>query len=96
MTMKNKTKIIITIFLLFTLLLTGCTPVAGNKNYKHNSNLIYIRDNLYYYEGTKIIYIVFNDHGGYCGYGYMSPYYSSNGNLCKFDEGTNSFIEIEN
>ena len=47
-------------------------------------------------KGTKIIYIVFNAHGGYYGYGYMSPYYSSDGNLCKFDEGTNSFIEIEN
>lgn len=94
--MKNKTKIIVTIFLLFTLLLTGCTPVAGNKNYENNANLIHIRDSLYYYKETKIIYIIFNEGIGYKGYGYMSPYYSSNGNLCKFDEEINSFIEIEN
>lgn len=94
--MKNKTKIIITIFLIFSLFLTGCTPVAGNKNYENNANLIHIRDSLYYYKETKIIYIIFNEGIEYKGYGYMSPYYSSNGNLCKFDEGTSSFIEIEN
>ena len=95
--MKNKIKIIITISLLFTLLLTGCeTPQAGSKNYEYTSNLIHIKGNLYYYAETKIIYIIFNEYQGYKGYGYMSPYYSSDGNLCKFDERTNSFIEIKN
>ena len=94
--MKNNAKIIITIFLLFSLFLTGCTTMAGSKNYENNANLIHIRDSLYYYKETKIIQIIFNEDIGYKGYGDMSPYYSSNGNLCKFDEGTNSFIEIEN
>lgn len=89
--MKNNTKIIVTIFLLFTLLLTGCASLT-EIDHKYNSNLIYIKDDLYYYKETKVVYIIFSQGVGIC----LSPYYSSNGNLCKFDEETNSFIEIEN
>ena len=88
--MKNKTKIIITIFLLFTLLLTGCASLT-EVDHEYDSNLIYIKDDLYYYKKTKVVYIIFNKGVGIC----LSPYYSSNGNLCKFDEETNSFIEIK-
>lgn len=50
--------------------------VGTVKNYSY---LVYDRE-------TRIIYYKYkdNDGGGYQGYGYMAPYYSSNGKLCKY------------
>lgn len=90
-------KKIITIIIIFSLILAlnGCV-MEGRKNYESHADLIHIDNQLYYYNDTKIVYIVFNENTGYAGYGYMSPYYSSNGNLCKYDTNTHSIVEIEN
>lgn len=77
-------------------LLTGCSTAEESKNYDERANLIQIDGGLYYYKSTGVVYIVFNEGIGYQGYGYMSPYYSANGNLCRYDLATQSIIEIEN
>ena len=76
-------------------LLTGCIS-EGSKNYDEHANLIQIDDELYYYQSTGVVYIVFNEYIGNAGYGYMSPYYSANGKLCQYDLATRSIVEIEN
>lgn len=91
--MKKISIIIVIISLIFAL--SGCV-MEGRKNYESHADLIHIDNQLYYYNDTKIVYIVFNENTGYAGYGYMSPYYSSNGNLCKYDTNTHSIVEIEN
>ena len=48
---------------------------------------------LYYDVHTKIVYIVTAECRGYDGYGFMSPYYSENGNLCRYID--NEIIEIQ-
>ena len=87
----NKTNIIkkILIFIVIVFIcfiLIGCTA-SGTKSYDRHSQLIQIDgyDDLYYYESTKIIYIAFNEFSASVGYGYMAPYYSENGKLCKYD-----------
>lgn len=79
-------------------LLTGCSDITfkGSKNYMERANLIQIDNELYYYESTGIVYIVFNEWAGSMGYGYMAPYYSTDGKLCRYDTTTQSIIEIEN
>lgn len=43
---------------------------------------------LYYYNNTKVIYILLKeDDSDDFGYGYMSPYYSENGKLCRYIDG---------
>lgn len=87
----NKTNIIkkILIFIVIVFIcfiLIGCAA-SGTKAYDRHSQLIQIDgyDDLYYYESTKIIYIAFNEFSSSVGYGYMAPYYSENGKLCKYD-----------
>lgn len=77
-------------------LLAGCSTVEGSKDYDEHANLIQIDDELYYYQSTGVVYIVFNECIGQMGYGYMSPYYSINGKLCRYDLATRSIVEIEN
>ena len=95
--MKNKIKffILLSCLLLSCFLMSGCSS-EGEKAYNENANLVQINNELYYYAPTGIVYIAFNEHFGYQGYGYMSPYYSTNGNLCKYNVTTNSIVEIEN
>lgn len=95
--MRNKIKffILLSCLLLSCFLMSGCVS-EGAKEYNKNANLIQINNELYYYAPTGIIYIVFNKCSRYQGYGYMSPYYSTNGNLCKYNATTNSIVEIEN
>lgn len=91
--MKKK---IIAVALGLTLCLgmTGC----GSRDIKTNSNskliLIEGESDLYYYDTTHIIYIVFNECVGSLGCGYMSPYYSENGKLCVYDTNTKQIVEI--
>lgn len=91
-------KKVICIFLIFVscIFISSC-GVEGYKNYENNANLIQVphEKNLYYENNTKIIYFLFNEVTGKCGYGYMSPYYSENGNLCKWDTVENKIVEIE-
>ena len=72
-------------------------------DYSKHSNLIKIEGSkdLYYYSDTKIVYIAFDAHtysfyigdlAGH-GYGFMSPYYSDNGKLCKYIDG--DIVEVE-
>lgn len=80
----------------------GCT---GKKSegailevtYSKNPNFVAIEgaSDLYYYKATHVVYIIFDSHGGYQGYGYMAPCYSSKGNLCIYDPDTKQIIEIE-
>lgn len=69
----------------------------GSKDYDIHSKLISIEgeNDLYYYSATHIVYIVFNEWTGDRGYGYMSPYYSQNGKLCKYDTEKKMIIEME-
>ena len=94
--MKTKFVTMALCALLYGALLTGCSTVEGSKNYNEHANLIQIDDELYYYQSTGVVYIVFNECIGNAGYGYMSPYYSANGKLCRYDLATQSIIEIEN
>lgn len=75
----------------------------GTIDYYKHSNLIKIEGSkdLYYYSDTKIVYIAFDTHtysfyiadlAGH-GYGFMSPYYSDNGKLCKYIDG--DIVEVE-
>ena len=93
--MKKK---ILAIVLGFTLCLgmTGCTR-TGRKNYDNHSKLVSIEgeNDLYYYATTHIVYIVFNECAGNCGYGYMSPYYSKNGKLCTYNINSKQIEEVE-
>lgn len=50
-------------------------------------------DYLIYDKETRIIYYKYEDGEGRRGYGYMTPYYSSNGKLCKYID--NKIIEIK-
>lgn len=86
------------IFLLSILLIvfmTGCGVSEGSKNYYESTNntlhKIPDNENLYYDINTNIVYIIFNEeqNAGYAsvGYGYMSPYYASNGKPYKYIDG---------
>lgn len=94
--MKTKFIILVICTLLCGTLLTGCSVTEGSKNYNKHANLIQINDELYYYQPTGVVYIVFNEYTGFSGYGYMSLYYSANGKLCRYDLATQSIVEIEN
>ena len=76
--------------------MTGCGATEGSKNYDNNSKLVSIEgeNDLYYYDTTHIVYIVFNECAVNRGYGYMSPYYSENGKLCTYDTNTKQIVEI--
>ena len=93
--MKKK---IIAIVLGLTLCLgmTGCGATEGSKNYDNNSKLVSIEgeNDLYYYDTTHIVYIVFNECAVNRGYGYMSPCHSENGKLCTYDTNTKQIVEI--
>lgn len=93
--MKKKTAIIL---LSCTLLLSGCNSTySGSKEYGlHTDGLLKQVDNsncLYYDTNTRIVYIIFNEFEGYYGYGYMSPYYASNGKPYLYVDGELKEIE---
>lgn len=82
---------------------TITTSEEGTIDYSKHSNLIKIEGSkdLYYHSDTKIIYIAFDirtfsfavdDLVGH-GYGFMSPYYSDNGKLCKYRDC--DIVEVE-
>lgn len=92
-------KFIVILGMILCFSLTGCvTTSEGSKNYDVHSHLITIEGekDLYYYETTHIVYIVFNESIGSGGYGYMAPYYSENGKLCIYDAKKKEIIELEN
>lgn len=66
--------------------LTGCS-FENNSNFipVNNKGFTNITEILSYDSNTKIIYYLINDGKGYSSVGYMSPYYSENGKLCKYN-----------
>ena len=50
-------------------------------------------ENLVYDLNTKIIYYAFTDGNSKYSHGFMSPYYSENGKLCRFINGEIQEIE---
>ena len=95
--MRNKIIVLIlTVVLVFCL--AGCSGTdAGSKDYTTRTNgrlQPTIMQDLYYDTNTKIVYILFNEYAGYSGYGYMSPYYASNGMPYVYNLQTNSIEEI--
>lgn len=87
---------LISVIMIVSLCSCGYT-VQGSNNPEKYTSLIKIksRSNLYYDSETKIVYFLFNEYAGNCGYGYMYPYYVSNGFPYLYDVETNSLIEIE-
>lgn len=90
--MKKKISLVLLCFAI-AFCLCACSD-EGYKNYSENSNFVSIEGskNLYYYSDTGIIYIIFNESYVHQGYGYMAPYYSENGNICKYIDG--QIVEI--
>lgn len=91
----KKAIILLSIFLLLSVCLCGCTinDFTGEKFETHSEESNFVKidgyKDLYYYAGTNIVYIIFNEMTGVnqyaTGYGYMAPYYSSNGKLCTYN-----------
>lgn len=94
--MKKIIAALLTMFLCVSLV--ACAPTEGQKNYSEHTGMINVvgRKNLYYDPDTKIVYIIFNEStGGYHGYGYMSPYYASNGLPYLYDAYNQILFEIK-
>lgn len=87
--MKKKIILFFSCFL-FMFILTACggtDPLVGdNRELTENNEIVPIKDSnyLYYDRNTKVIYILTAECRGYDGYGFMSPYYSENGLLCRY------------
>ena len=95
--MRNKIiTLILTVFLVFCL--AGCSGTFdGSKDYTKRTNdrlQPTMMQDLYYDTNTKIVYILFNECARYSGYGYISPYYASNGMPYVYNVETNSLEEI--
>ena len=91
-------KRLLPILLATTLLFTACDSTsAGSKEYRERTNNLLEQvsgyDCLWYDEETKIVYVLFNECCGYCGYGYMSPYYAANGKPYLYIDGELKEIE---
>lgn len=52
-------------------------------------------DHLSYDKETKIVYYYFTNRSNQTGYGFMSPYYSENGKLVKYDIDSKTLVELE-
>lgn len=82
-------KCITSLILLFLMCISisGCSLTEVNITEITNSRLLPIEteNDLYYDKDTKIVYIIFEEQIGYAGFGYMSPYYSDNGQVYRYD-----------
>ncbi len=54
-------------------------------------NMSSISDKLYYDNDTKIVYYYKSRTGGFS---HLSPYYSENGKLCKYNQSTKQIEEL--
>lgn len=70
---------------------------ASTDKYGETTELVKIEDtkDLYYYKTTGVVYIVLNGFYKSECQSYMSPYYSSNGKLCRYDVKSKTIVEIE-
>ena len=88
--------VFIIIILAFIILLCIAVCIADTKESEvHNQwcSSMENYDYLIYDKETRIIYYKYEDGEGKRGYGYMTPYCSSNGKLCKYID--NKIIEIK-
>lgn len=92
--MKKFISILVMIYLI--LCLCGCTDGSKNYNKTTTGRLVPItgQSDLYYDANTKVVYILFNECAGYCGYGYMSPYYANNGFPYVYNVESNTLEKI--
>lgn len=71
--------------------ISGCGDNVGDYPKLKSAHLHQInlenREDLYYDDETGIVYFLFNLGYGQNSKGYMSPYYSKNGKLCKYENG---------
>lgn len=84
-------KLILCVLMICLLFCTGCTE--ENLESRAEQGLIEYEDLTYYVvadEDTHILYIYHNGNHT----GYICPYYSKNGKLCKYEDG--KIIEVEN
>lgn len=83
----------------FICCLSSCS-CEGYKNYSKTTGgrfeEISGQDDLYYDINTKVVYVIWNeiDKIRDAGYGYMSPYYSSNGMPYSYNAETGYLEEI--
>lgn len=77
----------IILLLLMCISISGCSLTEVNITEITNSRLLPIETetDLYYDKDTKIVYIIFDEKIGYAGFGYMSPYYSDNGQVYRYN-----------
>ena len=91
--------IVILLAILLCVYLTACGTTEGGKNYTSHTGFVEVigKKNLYYDPDTKIVYVIFNEDAGtgYRGYGYMSPYYASNGLPYLYDANSQTLYEID-
>lgn len=101
---ENKGKIVSLIFITvifmvaFIYVILAVSRVdEGARNYENHTLFIQIEghDNLYYDPQEEIVYVIFSEMSGYKGYGYMSPYYASNGRPYGYDPHTGELVKIE-
>ena len=75
--------------------IVGCNDESNNTNvnYYSKDKLVHLhqiesdREDLYYDDKTGIVYFLFDLGVADCKTGYMCPYYSKNGKLCKYENG---------
>ena len=88
--MKRK---IVCCCLCLMLMLTACDRKPNNNDIEIDGFTAIEKDFLYYANDTHIVYYVLTYRAiAYKGYGFMSPYYNSNGKMCKYENHT--MVEI--
>ena len=85
--MKRK---IICCCLCLMLILTACNK--NNNGIEINGFTAIEEDFLYYANDTHIVYYLVSYKENYKGFGFMSPYYDSNGKMCKYEN--HSIVEV--
>lgn len=77
--------------------LIGCSDakrISTENATKMGFKVVNVADkNLVYDVNTQIVYYAFMDGTGQSSHGFMSPYYSENGKLCRFINGGIQEIE---
>lgn len=83
-------KLILCILIICLLFCTGCTEEnLASRAEKGQIEYVDLTENIVADKDTHILYVYYR--GGY--QGYICPYYSENGKLCKYEDG--KIIEVE-
>ena len=97
-TSKNSNKgwivVLVVLIILSACYIVTNIPFEGEHDYAEHAGLLPVKDSevLYYDPIESTVYIIFNEYTGYKGYGYMSPYYASNGLPYLYDPQTNQLV----